>query len=80
MSSSKHEVDFSELPVGVVQVNACCPTCNVQLKWSQQTLTMMPPRYPHSCPLCLKTWNLDNVYPHIEYRMASKELEALEGK
>lgn len=42
--------------------------CGGELIFTNVTLTMNPPVYPHKCNRCGRTETLDQIYPCIEYR------------
>jgi hypothetical protein len=50
-----------------IAVFAYCEKCKVSLEYNGVTLTSYPALYPHSCPMCGHTENLDHIYPIITY-------------
>jgi len=64
---------FVAEPVTPVRVTATCPDCGSVLFFSGIVLTCHPPRYPHNCNKCGVRFDLEHVYPRIEYPDAVKE-------
>jgi len=47
---------------------ALCPTCGEELVFSNRVLASYPPIYPHTCPKCNTTHNLDKSYLMLSLR------------
>ncbi len=60
---------FREVPVRALEVSAICEKCRVGVSMIYKgiMLTVDPPLYPHECPRCGVTENLEGIYPRIEH-------------
>jgi len=55
--------------VDTVEVRVYCDVCkDTELRSNSFVNPVNPPRYAHICPKCNKKFNLDVLYPCIEYR------------
>ena len=53
--------------VNAFQINVFCDECGTELLCSNIIMLTYPPKYPHKCPKCDKTFMLDAQYPRIEF-------------
>jgi len=59
-------------PVEVSEVEYICPSCHTgRMLPSGLALMSNPPLYPHVCPNCNTTLNLQHRYPRLLYRRIS---------
>jgi hypothetical protein len=59
--------------VNVYEVNYGCDKCGEIMKFNGMSLMSSPPQYPHTCPECGYSVNLEMTYPTIEYKPTEQE-------
>ena len=73
-------VEFKTEIMVPVRVCAFCPECGTELVPTGSALLSSPPQHPHECQYCRDvygkrereyTFDLDDVYPRIEFRKAA---------
>lgn len=65
--AGRMSIRYESVEVRTVENRAVCNDCNVEMEFGGVTLTTYPPLYPHRCPKCGTTQNLNNCYPCISY-------------